>query len=416
MYPVDSSKIQIRMLGRGKSFTQSQTKEEKTQLSRSRYTTCKTKMGRNSRGDSWFTRVRHLRSVTAPSMPESSRSFSDLPGEIRNLVYEYLLLTRKTKRAVPFKQLIRHNLQPAILRASKFTYREGKEILYHHNIFVHIITSFEGLEDNLKIAGISCLGTDEQRCAFRDYSLELAIRPRHMHQTQFLPRCRLFHLMVGAEDLEAICRLLWITPLITGYPQSFQARNVLRATGVQCPKAVILRLFESLRGLYRGFEPLVETVSENGVLINERRILPRTLSDLVRDTAELLEQGNAYLNTKDYLNSAVCFVQADKALESTVMFAHKLPKMMGQPLDRDECIGMIYTARWKAQFGMLKAWFAMRQMHLAMRYAKQCLILRYSEERYPNLEIPDAEVEHVTDIYYILNMQLSNFSSQIWEM
>lgn len=74
-----------------------------------------------------------LSKLLSPSKGRKKTTFFDLPPEIRNEVYAYLLLLGPPKYLLDFSA--REPIYPQILRASRQTYAEALPILYRQNTF-----------------------------------------------------------------------------------------------------------------------------------------------------------------------------------------------------------------------------------------------------------------------------------------
>lgn len=132
----------------------------------------------------------------------------NLPRGLLQEIFRELLLTKYTKRAAPYQHPIRHALQPGLLRVCHRFQSEGKQLLYHENVFVHVGTNNLDLFRELKYAGLSWFKIGKSVNEFPYYSLRALIF-FHPQEDAPLQPCR-YYVMLPAEDLERFCLLFWL--------------------------------------------------------------------------------------------------------------------------------------------------------------------------------------------------------------
>lgn len=153
--------------------------------------------------------ARHRKDEMESTLFDHPTGFLDLPLEIRRLIYQKTLLTRNASRAIkPFRASKRHSghfVALPLLLSCRQVYFETRDFVLQENRFVHIITNYDHLAADLKVAGIPVLTSGRAARDFAHYSVKVFFifaRPVDIH-----------HIMVGAEDLDAICLVLKVLPI-----------------------------------------------------------------------------------------------------------------------------------------------------------------------------------------------------------
>lgn len=129
-----------------------------------------------------------------------------LPAVVRVRIYESF--DSHTTFTSLSDGLIRHNIQPAILRTCQTINHEASDVLNSKNIFINIVHKSSVLERNLSVGGVSLLSKKAPCNAFWHLSLEMRII------TTNLPLSNKVQHLIVFEDLPTVCKLLWVTPVI----------------------------------------------------------------------------------------------------------------------------------------------------------------------------------------------------------
>ena len=148
------------------------------------------------------------RHAPAPSPSQKGLSpFERLPLEIRELIYENLLVSSHVKIASSSLKAASYNLQSAILATNSAIYREARPVL-DRNIFVIVVTTFKDICNCLKGEGVPIVSSSSRAVLFMGHllSIEMQIPTSDCGPLQAF-------LMV-AEDLPKLCRFIRLQRLI----------------------------------------------------------------------------------------------------------------------------------------------------------------------------------------------------------
>ena len=80
--------------------------------------------------------------------------FTDMPGEVRNQIYELALLTKFNHTAPAYEKRTRHRIPIGLLLGCRQIYEETKDTWYEENVFVEIITNWADLPEQFAAMGV----------------------------------------------------------------------------------------------------------------------------------------------------------------------------------------------------------------------------------------------------------------------
>lgn len=252
----------------------------------------------------------------------------DLPTEVRLEIFRQLLLTKHTKRAVPYQLAIPHTLQPAVLCVCRQFHQEAGHVLYRENVFVHIVTNYRFLGDELKLAGLALITTGGAAQCFAHYSLR-AIFAFHLPQDI---RPFNYHFMIPAEDLELFCLLFWLLRVRRLH------QITLRLT-VLPPVGDLQRSIAKQESLIRPFQQLwhiARAAVDGDVDPRVVQRLKKALTEIISPSADarlrfvmsLEAEGDQCLRQSDYFGGAIRY---SKAFATSHVFYYS--KTMLEPLN-----------------------------------------------------------------------------------
>lgn len=233
----------------------------------------------------------------------------DLPTEVRLEIFRQLLLTKHTKRAAPYQFAFPHTLQPAVLCVCRQFHQEAAHVLYRENVFVHIMTNYRFLDDDLHFAGLASIARGGAAHRFAHYSLR-AVFAFHALPQDMGP----YHLMIPAEDLELFCMLFWL----------LRVRRLHQITlhlTVLPPIGDLQRSIAKQESLLRPFQQLwhiARAAVDGDVDPRVVQRLKKALTEIIPSSPEarlrfvmsLEAEGNQCLRQSDYFGGAVRYSKA----------------------------------------------------------------------------------------------------------
>ena len=240
-------------------------------------------------------------------MASITTTFLDLPPEVRLGVYRYLLLTRSNKFIDPTYNMAHYDLQPAILQTCGLIKKEACAVLYGENTFVQIVHDSPLFERELRKHDVPLLCKSHPRQIPRMCGLEVTI------DTGADDPSAKYRIMIGSEELELMCTLLWITLLgrrhVDVYLNFSQYVNA-----ITLPPNRQDQLLLPFKTLFRASSITVQGAT-NQNLAAEVEYAP--LKFISMSAVELLElmrllrrEGEQYQNAGNYRRSIMCLMQA----------------------------------------------------------------------------------------------------------
>ena len=238
----------------------------------------------------------------------------DLPTEVRMEIFRLLLLTKHTRRAAPYQPATCHALQPAILRVCYQFRQEAGDVLYRENIFVHVTTNYALLEYDLRTAGLCALVRGRLACQFPFYSLRASLK-----YDLPAPALSTHDFMIPGEDLEVCCSLLWLLK-IGHYHQITLRLTVLSPFPDLVPNiAKQESLILPFRNSWHVARAAVDGVVDLAVASQLKKALtgklPRVPEAVLVFALSLEEQGDQFLQQRNYYESAVTYHKAFAACQ-----------------------------------------------------------------------------------------------------
>lgn len=233
----------------------------------------------------------------------------DLPTEVRLEIFRQLLLTKHSKRAAPYQFAFPHTLQPAVLCVCRQFHQEAGHVLYRENVFVHIMTNYRFLGDDLHFAGLASIARGRAAHRFAHYSLR-AVFAFHALPQDVGP----YHFMIPAEDLELFCMLFWL----------LRVRRLHQITlhlTVLPPIGDLQRSIAKQESLLRPFQQLwhiARAAVDGDVDPRVVQRLKKALTEIIPPSPEarlrfvmsLEAEGNQCLQQSDYFGGAVRYSKA----------------------------------------------------------------------------------------------------------
>ncbi|MCJ1468211.1 hypothetical protein MMC07_006839 [Pseudocyphellaria aurata] len=235
----------------------------------------------------------------------------ELPIEVRFGIFRQLLLTKHSKRATPYQLAIPHTLQPAVLCVCRQFQREAGDVLYRENVFVHIITNYCFLGEDLRRVGLASITRDGAAQRFAHYSLSAVIAFRGPAP---LIQSLTHHFMISAEDLDQFCALFWVLRIRRYYQVSLHLH-------VWAPIGGLQRSIVKQESLLRPFQQLwhIDGAAVDGHIdpgVVQR--LKKALTEKIPSSAEarlefvlsLETEGDRCLRQSDFFGGVVAYYKS----------------------------------------------------------------------------------------------------------
>lgn len=231
-----------------------------------------------------------------------------LPIEVRLGIFRQLLLTKHNKRAAPYQLAIPHTLQPAVLCVCRRFQREAGDVLYRENVFVHILTNYSLLSEDLRCTGLASITCGRAAKRFAHYSLSATIE--FYGQTPLIGSLT-NHFMIPAEDLDQFCALSWVLRVRRNHRVSLHLRVLAPIGGLQ--RSIVMQ-----ESLLRPFQQLwhIHCAAVDGhVDVGVVQRLKKALTEKIPSSAEaglelvlsLETEGDRCLRQSDFLGGIVAY-------------------------------------------------------------------------------------------------------------
>jgi hypothetical protein len=143
-------------------------------------------------------------SAMAPSTPSPYFPFLDLPGELRNAVYESLLGPGDARQDMG-DGYTKYQYDLALFRVNRQVYREARKIFKQLNVFARIETPWDEAQEHVAIQGnVPVLATGAAAESFDDIHLRVVIDAPSYEGLEKSNR----KFIVLADDLEAFTKMV----------------------------------------------------------------------------------------------------------------------------------------------------------------------------------------------------------------
>ncbi len=270
-------------------------------------------------------------SSMGPKIDPDKIGFMDLPGEIRNQIYQLALLTKHNNWIVPYKPCIPHRIPFSLLLTSRQVYEETKDIWYVENVFVEVTTNFLGLPDQFAAMGLphiafydpTRLGTRlQEKMTNPDFRIRLAFTclQANQHIQYWIP----------GESLKEFCVALWLLDRGAGHTLSagftcldMHLEFLQKTRAPRSQQSSVLEPFRQLGRVSKARidgEVDIDLANELVTLLTINQF--RSPEEVIERVIVLQDEGDQELNMGNPFGSALRYEQA---VAATDYFYHWRP-------------------------------------------------------------------------------------------